>query len=465
MGKRIAVTQAKSNIALIFGLLISIKVGFLMPTFAEIEAVDLSTPLTLEQCLQLALENSTSVKNNQISVAIQNLRIKDAESNFYPNFSLSGNYTLSDQLRRMQRQRENLDKDTFVLLEQGENYNFGLTGQYTIWDSGQRWLNLLQEKESLKSQESRNERARQSLIYEVTQAYYEVLKSQALVAVNKEILQRSRDNRQRVEAFVEAGIQIEADIAAAQVQEANNELTLLNNQNQLDIALSNLPRVMGLDPSIRISLTDIEKPMTSVAPPSVTLDKAIEKALKNRPEFVENTATLNRLQYSLQLARIQRLPTVGVEYSHTMDLDTYFDDFFDTYEHLEHLRDWRAAATLNFPLFDSGVRKRQVQNVELQLEQSQENIEDLKRTISLDARQSYLNLVSRAKATDIAEKQVRNARLNLDVTKGRYDLERAFLLELLQAQTDYAQALTNQVRSFYDYKIARTALQKAMGDL
>ncbi|MDP7279326.1 MAG: TolC family protein, partial [Candidatus Poribacteria bacterium] len=200
MGKRIAVIQAKAYIALIFGLLISIKVGFLMPTFAEIEAVDLSTPLTLEQCLQLALENSTSVKNNQISLAIQNLRIKDAESNFYPNFSLSGNYTLSDQLRRMQRQRENLDKDTFVLLEQGENYNFGLTGQYTIWDFGQRWLNLLQEKESLESQESRNERTRQSLIYEVTQAYYEVLKSQALVAVNKEILQRSRDNRQRVEA-------------------------------------------------------------------------------------------------------------------------------------------------------------------------------------------------------------------------------------------------------------------------
>ena len=465
MGKRIAVIQAEAYIALIFGLLISIKVGLLMPAFAEIEAIDLSASLTLEQCLQLALENSTSVKNNQISLAIQNLRIKDAESNFYPDFSLSGNYTLSDQLRRMQRIREDLDKDTFVLLEQGENYNFGLTGRYTIWDFGQRWLNLLQEKESLKSQESRNERTRQSLIYEVTQAYYEVLKSQALVTVNKEILQRSRDNRQRVEAFVEAGIQIEADIAAAQVQEANNELTLLNNQNQLDIALSNLPRVMGLDPSIRISLAEIEEPMTSVTPPNVTLDKAIEKALKNRPEFVENTTTLNRLQYSLQLARIQRLPTVGVEYLHNMDLDTYFDDFFDTYEHLEHLRDWRAAATLNFPLFDSGVRKRQVQNVELQLEQSQENIEDLKRTISLDARQSYLNLASRAKATDIAEKQVRNARLNLDVTKGRYDLERAFLLELLQAQTDYAQALTNQVRSFYDYKIARTALQKAMGDL
>ena len=67
MGKRIAVIQAKAYIALILGLLISIKVGLLIPAFAEIEAIDLSASLTLEQCLQLALENSTSVKNNQIS--------------------------------------------------------------------------------------------------------------------------------------------------------------------------------------------------------------------------------------------------------------------------------------------------------------------------------------------------------------------------------------------------------------
>ena len=89
----------------------------------------------------------------------------------------------------------------------------------------------------------------------------------------------------------------------------------------------------------------------------------------------------------------------------------------------------------------------------------------MKRSIALETRQSYLNLTRAVKATEIAEKQVTNARLNLDVTKGRYELERAFLLELLQAQTDYASALTNRVRSFYEYKIARTELQRAMGDL
>ncbi len=430
-----------------------------------IMVVDQPQPMTLDQCLQLALKSSTTIKNSQINLALQNLRIKDAQSSFYPNISLGGNYTLSDQIRQIQRRRENLDKDTFVLLERGENYNFGLSGRYTIWDYGQRGLNLLREEELLESQKSRNERVRQNLIYDVTQAFYNVLKAQALVKVNKEVLQRSTDNRQRVEAFVQAGIQIEADVAAAQVREANDELNLLNNQNQLDIALARLPRVIGLDPGIRISVAKIEEPLTQVSLPNITLDKAIEKALKKRPEFVENYASQKRLEYSLKLAQIDRLPTVDVEYTHNMDLDNYFNDFFDTYEHLEHLRDWRAAATLNFPLFDAGIRKRQVESAELQIQQNEETVEDLKRSIALEARQSYLNLTRAIKATEIAEKQVNNARLNLDVTRGRYELERAFLLELLQAQTDYASALTNQVRSFYEYKIARTELQRAIGDL
>ena len=42
---------------------------------------------------------------------------------------------------------------------------------------------------------------------------------------------------------------------------------------------------------------------------------------------------------------------------------------------------------------------------------------------------------------------------------------KAILLEVLDAQTSYAQSLTNQVNAFYDYKIALARLQDAMGVL
>ena len=66
---------------------------------------------------------------------------------------------------------------------------------------------------------------------------------------------------------------------------------------------------------------------------------------------------------------------------------------------------------------------------------------------------------------DLSKTQVVNAKLSLDVIQGRFEVDKAILLELLEAQTDYAQALTNQVNAFYDYKIAQTRLQEAMGVL
>ena len=185
------------------------------------QKIELSQPLTLQQCIQLAIENSTDLRNARIDLAIQDLRVKNAKSRYYPDISLNGRYNFSDKI-------------DFGF--ERENYDAGVTGQYTLWDNGQREANFSQAKESKNATTSRNEQTKQNLIFQVTQAYYNVLKTQELVNVGQEILARSRENTDRVKAFVQAGIQIEADVATAQVREANDELSLLNNQNDMEIS-------------------------------------------------------------------------------------------------------------------------------------------------------------------------------------------------------------------------------------
>ena len=67
------------------------------------------------------------------------------------------------------------------------------------------------------------------------------------------------------------------------------------------------------------------------------------------------------------------------------------------------------------------------------------------------------------KSLDIASVQVEDAKMSLDVAQGRYDQQMIILLELLDAQDRYARSLTNQVRAFYDYKVAKRSQEKAMG--
>ena len=116
----------------------------------------------------------------------------------------------------------------------------------------------------------------------------------------------------------------------------------------------------------------------------------------------------------------------------------------------------------NFTLFDSGVLGNRVKELNMQLEQARENASDLERSVALGVRQSYLNLKRSETAVEISNTQVVNAQLSLDVIQGRYKVGKAILLEVLDAQTSYAQALTNQVNAFYDYKIARVRLHSVV---
>ncbi|MEC7868195.1 MAG: TolC family protein, partial [Candidatus Poribacteria bacterium] len=312
------------------------------PVVVQVDAVyDLSQPLTLRQCIAIAKKNSSDIKNAQISKKIEELRVKNAQALYYPDFLLNGGYSASKQI-------------DFGF--ERNNYSFGVTGRYTIWDHGQRNIGLLQARESKNLVDVQNDQVRQNLVFQVTQAYYEVLKAQELVKVDRQNLDRSRENRERVEAYVEAGIQIEADIATAQVREANSELALLNDQNQLDIALANLPRIMGLNPATRIRVVENEEPKNEVEIVDISLDEAINRAIKARSEFMVVKSNIKQTEYALRLTQLNRYPKLNAQYNHDFNLDDYFDDSED----LGHLRYWRFAATLDFPIFDGGVTKRRV---------------------------------------------------------------------------------------------------------
>ncbi len=413
--------------------------------------IDLSQPLTLEQCIQIGLEKATTMRNARLNLAIQELRVRNARAGYFPQIFATGSYNFSD--------RVDFGFET-------ENYNLGLRGQYTIWDNGQREGGFAQAKENLNATVSRNEATKQGLILNITQAYYDVLQTQELVNVSEQILARSQENTRRTRDFVEAGSLIPADIATAEVREANDQLNLVNNQNALQTAQATLPRLLGLDPGVLLTvavdeLYQLYQDRGTIDRIEISVEEAIQTALDNRPEFQEIQSQLKVQEWSLTLAKLQRWPRLNADANYDVNLDDYLRER----ENFSDFRSWSIGASLNFTLFDGGILSNRVKEINMQLEQTRENASDLERSVALAVRQAYLNLKRSEISLDISKKQVINAQLSLDVIQGRFDVDKAILLELLDAQTSYAQALTNQVNAFYNYKIAQTRLQDAMGVL
>ena len=440
-----------SNVILKTVLMLQFAVVLCVGAQEPVGEVDLSQPLTLEQCIQIGLERSTSMRNARLNLAIQELRVKNARAQYFPQIFSNGNYDFSDRI-------------DFGF--EPENYNLGLRGQYTIWDNGQREGSFAQAKESRSATVSRNERTKQDVILDITVAYYDVLKRQELVKVSEQILARSQENTQRTRDYVAAGTLIPADVATAELREANDELSLLNNRNSLQIAQATLPRLLGLDPGVLLIVSvdesyQLYQERGTIERIEMSVEEAIQIALTSRPEFQERQAQIKSQEWSLTLARLQRWPRLNADANYNVNLDDYLRER----ENFSDFRSWSAGVSLNFTLFDGGILGNRVKELEMQLEQTRENASDLERSVALAVRQNYHNLERSEAAVDISKKQVINAQLSLDVIQGRFDVGKAILLELLDAQTSYAQALTNEVNAFYDYKIAQTRLQDAMGVL
>lgn len=412
------------------------------------EDIDVSNPLTLEQCIKIAFKQSPNIRSAELDLKTSNFNVKDAKANFFPNINASGQYQFSDR--------------TDIGFEKS-NYNAQISASIRLWDHGKRRTALNQAKANERSTQSDYTRTQQDLIFSVTDAYYNLLQSEKLIDVYEKLLEISKSNVEKTKLFLEKGSATPADLASAKVQQASDELSLINAQNDFKLAKARLANVMGLDKDTPIRVQDdpdYEVYMkSSLIKHEFSLEDSITKAVQNRPELISLRARLDSLEWSLKQAKLDRFPVLSADYNYNFLFGggTPPNSNFDN--------SWNAVARLTFPIFDGGVSKRRQQRAEISIEQIKENIKDREQSIALDVQQQYFNFERAMKSLDIAKDQVENATLSLNVTQGRYEQGMTIFIDVLSAQARYAQAVTNQVKAFYNYKIAEKSLQKAIGDL
>lgn len=423
--------------------------------------IDFSQPLTLEKCIDIALKQSLDIKTGKMDLTLQDMSISDARSSYYPRVNTSGSYQFSDAVD---------------FGWEKENYNASVSASYTLWDQKQRSTSLEQAKLRKEGGISGLYRTQQSIIFSVINGYYSILEAEKLISVDESALERSKQNVEKIKAFVEVGDAIESDIATAKVQQANNELTLINDINNLELAKANLAATMGLDPNTKFEIVDdldydkiiqtgnlrdsqIESDRMKIE--AVSIDDAIAQAIDKRPEVAEAKTNLSVLESSLTLAQWQRLPVVNADCGYNVLLDDYLRER----DAFKNHKSWDVQARVSYPLFDGGRTNRSVTRAEIALQRSQENFAELKRSITLEVYQAYLSLERARKSLEISSVQVEDAKMSLEVVQGRYDQQMTILLDLVIAQDRYISSLTNQVKAFYDYKVAIKSLDKAMGVL
>ena len=141
----------------------------------------------------------------------------------------------------------------------------------------------------------------------------------------------------------------------------------------------------------------------------------------------------------------------------------------NTYDFFSKSGNWYstsyAGLSLKIPIFSGFSKDANLKKARLQANQLDNQIEDLKRNIENEVRQSRNNFFSAIRTMDNQKQNTALAESVYDQTKKKFESGLASNTDLTNAQTDLIEAQTNYVNALYNAVIAKIDYLKAIGKI
>jgi outer membrane protein len=435
-------------------LVVVLMAGCVLPVGAYAGPGGATTPvqagdsLSLERCLEIAIDNSSQIAITEGNVTKAQIGLKDAWSGFLPELHLSGGYDLTD---------------TYNSLQWNNNhYSVSLGASMSPFNGGRNLLNTRRARESLSSAEQSRRLTVINLALDVMSKYYSLLEASDILELRKESLAQKRTHYRFAKAQYDLGLVPRSDVLKAEVDVVSGEVDSLEADGNLGIAQAELNDVMGIPLDLPTRIRPVA--VTKTAPPE--LDACLAEALKNRPELLQQESNVAISKYNVRLAQIERWPKLTVTGSYNTYVDGFlFDGLPVNRTNWEDYSDWRVGIGLSFPIFDGGVTGRAIKASRLDLKESELDYSDLKKQVDLDVKSTHLSLVTALRKIDLTEKEVQSAQESYDVALGRYKTGVAPITEVIDAAVSLSNSKVSRTQATYAYLLAEARLGQAMGRL
>jgi outer membrane protein TolC len=249
---------------------------------------------------------------------------------------------------------------------------------------------------------------------------------------------------------VTAGTSPAIDALRAKVELQTRQQQLIQARNNLSIQKLTLARVIGLAPGQEFDLTD-KSPYQPFE--GIMLEDALKHAYASRSDYQAALAETRAAEYSRKAARAGYLPSV----SFSADYGTAGSNA-STATQVYDLK-----GTLSIPIFLGNSVHGDVLQADARVEQSREQLENLRAQIDADVRTALFNLQSSSQQVEVARSNIDLAEQTLEQSRDRFTAGVTDTVEVTQSQETVASAHEQYISSLYNFNLAKISLARALG--
>jgi outer membrane protein TolC len=248
----------------------------------------------------------------------------------------------------------------------------------------------------------------------------------------------------------QSGVVAGIDVVRAEVERGTAQQRATAAANDFEKTKLQLARVIGLPIGQDFSLSD-QIPFVPV--PDMTLEEALDRAYKARPDYQAAQERVRAAEASRQAIVGEALPSLRVtaDYGATgLTVGGAHSTFSVT-------------GALNVPIFQGGRTQGRLQEADAELRSRHSELEDMKAGIYYDVRTAFLDLTATSEQLDVATKGRDLASEQLTQARDRFAAGVADNIEVVQAQQAVALASEQYIAAQYGYNVAKALLARGLG--
>jgi len=400
----------------------------------------------LEQVYREALAYDAALAAARASAEAGREKLPQGRAGLLPSLNLTGNTNWNEAEYRTTGRSQGYNSN---------GWQVQLTQPLFRW---QNWVQYKQGEMQAALADAQYQLARQDLTLRASQAYFDVLGAQDVLAAAQALNEANTQQLALAKKSFEVGTVTITDVHEAQSRADLSSAQVIAAESDLAVKRHALLVLTGKEPD---ALKGLRKGVALSRPEPADIQSWVAAAETSNLSVQANQLVSEIATREVERNRAGHLPTVDLVASHGNTTSANaFAGFAKT-----DLDTTVVGVQLAMPLFQGGATSSRVREASALREKAVSDLDNARRTSAQNARQAYLGVTSglaQVKAFEAAQVSSRSA---LDANKLGYEVGVRINIDVLNAQSQLFDTQQKLAKARYDTLMAQLKLKAAAGTL
>jgi outer membrane protein TolC len=438
--------------------------------------------LSLQQCIEMALENNRRLRVSQFSIQIAEAQHKQALSGYWPQVSVRAAYSELDEDPnfifpassfnippmtiptlpgmppiRVPAQTFNVPAQDVKVMDK-RNLLGSVNVMYPIYTGGKVSALVKQTRYGLEAARQEARRTDLEVIYDVKRMYHGAVLAGQLTRLGKDTLERMEATLNLTESVYKRGSEKvkKTDYLQNKVFVDGLRAAVASLEANQKLAKAALRNTMGMTWDAPFALAADEIPYT---PYNADLRKLISGAYQFNPDWAMLEAGLGAAEAKIKEARSGYLPKIAFTGS-LNHIENSYEAGFVTPDNRDN---WAVGLVMSLDLFNGFRTRNEMREARARLGKMKEQKVLLREGIALQIQQILFNMIAAQDRRKFGLAALTSARENRDLNERAYSAELVETKDVIQSQLIESLMDAQHQKALYDHIEAQARLEIVVG--